>query len=226
MLFPSTPKAALLPRSVPTRRGDPPATGCSQKERWPDQLARRLLDRPGGRKIGVINKGIAGNRILHDSLGRDALARFDRDTLAVTGVTHVIVQLGGNDIFTLNPTEMVTVDQIIQGHKQLIERAHAKSLRIYGCTLTPVQGFLLPGTPFPVFTPANEAKRQAVNAWIRTSGEYDGVIDFDRVLRDPNEPARILPFYDSGDHGHPTDAGYRALADSIDLRLFSDENWR
>jgi len=190
-------------------------------KRWPDELARRL-----SQKMGVMNKAIAGNRILHDSLGPNALARFDRDTLASTGVTHVIVQLGGNDIFNINPTEVVSFDQVIQGHKQLIERAHAKGLRIYGCTLTPVQGFLIPGTPFPVFTLANEAKRQAVNAWIRTSGEYDAVIDFDRVLRDPDAPARILPLYDSGDHGHPTDAGYRALADSIDLRLFSDDDGR
>jgi lysophospholipase L1-like esterase len=189
--------------------------------RWPDDLARRLMDHHSGTKIGVMNKGLAGNRMLRDSLGPNALARFDRDTLASTGVTHVIVQLGGNDIFTINPGEDVTVEQVIQAHKQLIARAHAKGLRIYGCTLTPVQGFLVPGTPFPVFTTANEAKRQAVNAWIRSSGEYDAVIDFDRVLRDPDAPARILPRYDSGDHGHPTDAGYRALAESIDLRLFS-----
>jgi lysophospholipase L1-like esterase len=164
--------------------------------------------------------------MLHDSLGPNALARFDRDTLASTGVTHVIVQLGGNDIFTINPAEDVSVDEVIQAHKQLIERAHAKGLKIYGCTLTPVQGFLVPGTPFPVFTIANEATRQAVNAWIRTSGEYDAIIDFDRVLRDPDVPARILPLYDSGDHGHPTDAGYKALADAIDLRLFSDDERR
>ena len=192
-------------------------------KRWPDELARRLMDHPGSQKMGVVNKGIAGSRILHDSLGPNALARFDRDTLASTGVTHVIVQLG--DI-TINPTEDVSADQVIQGHKQLIERAHAKGLKIYGCTLTPNQGFLVPGTPFPVFTPANEAKRQAVNTWIRTSGEYDAVIDFDRVLRDPDAPARILPLYDSGDHGHPTDAGYKALADAIDLRLFSDDDRR
>jgi lysophospholipase L1-like esterase len=138
-------------------------------------------------------------------------------------LAYVIVQLGNNDIFTLDPSETVTVDQIIQGHKQLIERAHAKGLKIFGCTLTPVQGFLLPGTPFAVWTPANEVKRQALNAWIRTSGEYDAVIDFDRVLRDPSQPARIRPALDSGDHGHPTDAGYKAMADSIDLSLFSDD---
>jgi lysophospholipase L1-like esterase len=195
-------------------------------KRWPDELARRLMDHPGSQKMGVVNKGIAGNRMLHDSLGPNALARFDRDTLASTGVTHVIVLLGDNDIFTINPTEEVSLDQVIQGHKQLIERAHAKGLKIYGCTLTPLQGFLIPGTPFPVFTLAKEAKRQAVNAWIRTSGEYDAVIDFDCVLRDPDAPARILPLYDSGDHGHPTDAGYKALADAIDLELFSDDDRR
>jgi lysophospholipase L1-like esterase len=192
-------------------------------QRWPDQLARRLMDHPHFQQTGIMNKGIAGNRILHDSIGPDGLARFDRDVLAAPGVTHVIVQMGNNDIFTIDPSETVTVDQVIQGHKQLIERAHARGLKIFGCTLTPIQGFLLPGTPIPVFSPANEIKRQAVNAWIRTSGNYDAVIDFDRVLRDPSQPARILPALDSGDHGHPTDAGYKALADSINLSLFSDD---
>jgi lysophospholipase L1-like esterase len=188
--------------------------------RWTDQLAKRLLTQPGNRAMGVLNEGIAGGRLLHDSLGPNALARFDREVLSQTGVTHVIVQLGDNDIFTVNPAEEVTVEQIIQGHKQLIQRAHAKGLRIFGCTLTPVEGFLVPGTPIPVFSPAQEVKRQAVNAWIRTSGEYDDIIDFDRVLRDPNSPSKIIALYDSGDHGHPTDAGYQALGNAIDLRLF------
>ena len=190
--------------------------------RWTDQLAGRLLMQPGNRAMGVLNEGIAGGRLLHDSLGPNALARFDRDVLSQTGVTHVIVQLGDNDIFTVNPAEEVTVDQIIQGLRQLIQRAHMNGLEIFGCTLTPVEGFLLPGTPIPVFSPAKEVKRQAVNAWIRTSGEYDDVIDFDRVLRDPNAPSKISTLYDSGDHGHPTDAGYRALANAIDLKLFKN----
>jgi lysophospholipase L1-like esterase len=189
--------------------------------RWTDQLARRLLAEPGNRAMGVLNEGIAGNRLLHDSLGPNESARFDRDVVAQTAVTHVIAQMGANDIFTLNPAEEVTVEQIIQGHQQLIQRAHAKGLKIFGCTMTPLEGFLVPGTPFPVFSVAGEVKRQAVNAWIRTSGAYDGVIDFDRVLRDPNSPSKILPLYDSGDHGHPTDAGYKALADAIDLKLFT-----
>jgi lysophospholipase L1-like esterase len=175
--------------------------------------------------MGVLNEGIIGNRLLHDSLGPNALARLDRDVLAPTGVTHVMVQMGGNDIFsgpTLNPLEDVTVEQVIQGHRQLIQRAHAKGLKILGCTLTPVEDFLVPGTPFPVFTAARESKRQALNTWIRTSGEYDGVIDFDRVLADPSSPgkSKILALYDSGDHAHPNDAGYAALANAIDLSLF------
>jgi lysophospholipase L1-like esterase len=191
--------------------------------RWTDQLAKRLPAQPGNRAMGLLNEGIAGGRLLHDSLGPNALARFDRDVPAQTGVAYVIVQLGGNDIFagpTLNPLEDVTVEQVIQGHRQLIQRAHAKGLKIFGCTLTPLDGFLVPGTPFPVFTPAREIKRQAVNTWIRTSGEYDAVIDFDRVLADPNSPSKILALYDSGDHAHPTDAGYAALANAIDLKLF------
>ncbi|HMF16653.1 MAG TPA: SGNH/GDSL hydrolase family protein, partial [Gemmataceae bacterium] len=196
-------------------------------KRWPDQLADRIINQPGNHGVGILNEGIAGGRILHDSVGPNALARFDRDVLAQTGVTHVVVQLGGNDIGVgwpggLSPAEEVTIDQIIQGHMQLIERAHAKGLKIYGATLTPNKGFIIPGTPFPVFSPANEVKRQAVNAWIRLSGEYDGVIDFDAVLRDPSFPARILPSLDSGDHAHPTDAGYKLLADAVYLQLFKD----
>lgn len=126
-------------------------------KRWTDQFSQRLMALPGNRTMGVLNKGIAGGRLLHDSLGPSGLARFDRDVLAQTGVTHVIVQMGNNDIFTLNPAEDVTADQIIQGHKQLIERAHAQGLKIYGCTLNPVEGFLLPGTPIPVFSPAGKS---------------------------------------------------------------------
>ena len=193
-----------------------------QNHRWTNELARRIVQRDE-RPIGMLNEGLDGNRLLHDVLGPNGLARFETDVLSQPGLAYVIVQLGNNDIFTLDPSETVTVDQIIQGHKQLIERAHAKGLKIFGCTLNPVEGFLLPGTPFPVWTSANELKRQAINAWIRSSGEYDAVFDFDRVLRDPRQPARIRPALDSGDHGHPTDVGYKALADSIDLSLFYDD---
>lgn len=196
-------------------------------KRWPDQLADRLMNRPGNHKVGVLNEGIAGSRILHDSVGPNALARFDRDVLAQTGVTDVVVQLGGNDIGIgwsggLSPAEEVTSDQIIQGHKQIIQRAHAKGLKVYGVTLTPNQGFVIPGTPFQLYSLANEGKRQTVNLWIRSSGEYDGVIDFDAALRDPSLPARIRPSLDSTDHGHPNDAGYKLLADAVYLQLFKN----
>jgi lysophospholipase L1-like esterase len=197
-------------------------SSVDRNHRWTNELAQRIVHQDE-HTVGMLNEGLDGNRLLHDVLGPNGLARFERDVLSQPGLAYVIVQLGNNDIFTIDPSETVTVDQIIQGHKQLIERAHAKGLKIFGCTLTPVQGFLLPGTPFAVWTPANEVKRQALNAWIRTSGEYDAVIDFDRVLRDPSQPARIRPALDSGDHGHPTDAGYKAMADSIDLSLFSDD---
>jgi lysophospholipase L1-like esterase len=190
-------------------------------QRWPDQLARRIMASPGNQSIGVLNAGIAGGRLLRDSLGPNGLARFDRDVLSQAGLTHVFVQIGGNDSFSLNPGEEATADQIIQGHKQLIERAHAKGFRIFGCTLTPVKGFLIPGTPVPLFTPMGEQKRAAINQWIRTGSEYDDFVDFDQILRDPSDPEQLNPLYDSGDHGHPTDAGYKALADAIDLKLFS-----
>jgi lysophospholipase L1-like esterase len=191
--------------------------------RWTDDLAHRLAAEFGNSAMGVLNEGIAGGRLLHDSLGPNALARFDRDVLAQTGVSYVIVQLGGNDIFTVNPDEEVTVEQLVQGHRELIQRAHAKGLKIFGCTLTPVKGFLVPGTSIPVYSDAKEGKRQALNMWIRGSREYDGVIDFDRVLRDPHAPFMnsILPSLDSGDHGHPLDPGYQALANAIDLKLFA-----
>jgi lysophospholipase L1-like esterase len=190
--------------------------------RWPDQLARRLMAQPGNHKMGVLNGGIAGNRVLHDSLGPNALARFDRDVLSQTGVTHVIVLEGNNDILIgeILPDDFVTADQIIEGHKQLIQRAHARGLKIYGGTLTPFAGFTFFGF---TFSPATETMRQAVNAWIRTSGEYDAVIDFDAVTRDPSFPTRLNPDYDSGDHLHPNDLGYKVMGDAIDLKLFKND---
>jgi lysophospholipase L1-like esterase len=182
--------------------------------RWPDHLARRLMSEPRHHKMGVLNEAVSGNRLLNDGIGPNGLARFDRDVLAQTGATHVIVLLGNNDIlFVFDPTELVTVDQIIVGHRQLITRAHTRGLKIYGATLTPFAGF-------PLASSEKENTRQAVNTWIRTSGEYDAVIDFDAILRDPSDPTRLLPLYDSGDHLHPNDLGYEAMGNAIDLRLF------
>jgi lysophospholipase L1-like esterase len=198
--------------------------------RWPDHLARRLLRQAGNDKAGVLNASITGNRLLHDVIGPNALSRFDRDVLSQTGVTHVIVLLGNNDIGIgwaggITPSEAVTVERIIQGYIQLIQRTRARGIKIYGGTLTPFEGAGIdagPGGFFAYFSPANEAKRQAVNAWIRTSREFDAVIDFDEVVRDPSVPTRLRPLYDSGDHLHPNDAGYQAISDAIDLKLFKN----
>jgi lysophospholipase L1-like esterase len=189
--------------------------------RFPDYLFRRLAD--DHREIAVLNQGIVGNRLLHDhradmsSFGPNALARFDRDVLAQTGVKHVIMHIGNNDLATpMDPQQNVTAEQIIAGYKQLIIRAHAKGLEIYGGTLPPSEGAIYPG----YHTAEGEAKRQAINQWIRNSGAFDAVFDFDAALRDPNHPTRLLPAYDSGDHLAPNDAGNAAMADAIDLKLF------
>jgi lysophospholipase L1-like esterase len=214
---------------------DGAVTTLDANSRWPDLLARRLQDAAALRNLGVLNKGIGGNRLLHDGntlpgtdfegfgplLGDSALRRFDRDVLAQPGARYLIVLLGINDIGlpgVLSPAEeTVTAGDLIAGHRQLIARAHERGLRAYGATLTPFEGTAIPG----YYDAAREAKRQALNRWIRTSGEYDAVIDFDRAVRDPAQPLRLLPRFDSGDHLHPNDAGMQAMADAIPLRLFS-----
>ena len=203
-----------------TTDGDRSTVGTNR--RWPDQLAQRLIAERHHSRFSVVNEGLDGNRLLHDFLGPNGLARFERDVLSQPGVSDVIVFFGNNDIFPTDPDQEVTFDQIIQGYEQLIERAHARGVDIFFATLTPLEGFIPPGANASSYSPDRELKRQQVNDWIRMSGEFDGVIDFDRVLRDPDDPARLAPKYDSGDHGHPTDEGYRAMAETIDLRLFSN----
>jgi lysophospholipase L1-like esterase len=180
--------------------------------RWPDELARRLAARKGA-GVAIVNAGISGNQVLADGAGTSALARFDRDVLMQTGVTHVIVLEGINDIGVARASPKPSVEDLIAGHEQLIERAHARGLKIYGATLTPFEGA-------GYFTPEGEKKRAALNDWIRTSGAYDGVIDFDELTRDPAAPTKFAPAFDSGDHLHPGDAGYKAMGDAIDLALF------
>jgi lysophospholipase L1-like esterase len=187
---------------------------------WPDLLSARLNSRSGPPRLAVVNQAIGCSRLLFDFCGPNGAGRFDRDVLAVTGVTHVVVALGLNDIglpiVAGIPSQVVSADAIIVGLSQLIERAHEKGLSILGATITPVGTSTFPG----FFTPENEAKRQAVNQWIRTSRAFDGVIDFDRVLRDPDQPNRLLPAFNSGDGVHPNDAGYLAMANAIDLSFF------
>jgi lysophospholipase L1-like esterase len=206
----------------------PPATGAivaigdsitdgtrstpNTNNRWPDLLARRLLQ-AAGPKLAVLNAGIAGNRVLLDNAGPNVLARFDRDALAQTGVTHVIVLEGINDIGQGRSNPLPSAADLIAGHRQLITRAHARGLKIFGATLTPFEGAAY-------WTAEGEAKRAALNEWIRTGKEYDGVIDFDAAVRDPNRPTRFLAQYQSGDNLHPSDAGYQAMANAIDLSLF------
>jgi lysophospholipase L1-like esterase len=186
-------------------------------KRWPDELARRLnADRPGkARQVGVLNAGISGNQILTTLIGDNALARLDRDVLTQTGVRYVILLEGINDIgipelLRLPPR---SADDIIAGMKQVIARAHARGLRIYGGTLLPFRGAIY-------FTETGEVKRQAVNEWIRNSGAFDAVIDFDAALRDPGDPSSLLPLYDSGDGLHPSDEGYTRMGEIVDLDLF------
>jgi lysophospholipase L1-like esterase len=183
--------------------------------RWPDELARRLAAQH--RRLGVLNQGIAGNRLLKDGFGQNALARFDRDVLAQTGAKFVIVLEGINDIGTSSAGPDVTAPDIIAALRQLAVRAHSRRLKIFGATLTPFEGTLIPG----YFTPEGEMKRQAVNEFIRTTRMFDGVIDFDEAVRDPEHPTRLLPAYDSGDHLHPNDAGYLAMGQAVDLSLFA-----
>jgi lysophospholipase L1-like esterase len=185
--------------------------------RWPNDLARRLDVLPGP-ALAVTDEGIGGNRVLNDSLccGISGDTRFEADALDQPGVRDIIVLEGINDFGwsqmrpnrLVSPTTDVSAAEVIDGYEQLIAQAHTSGVRIFGATLLPYRGC-------GYYTAAGEAKREAVNGWIRTSGDFDGVIDFDEVMRDPADPLRLNPAYDSGDHLHPNDAGYQAMADAV-----------
>ncbi|MCC2955403.1 SGNH/GDSL hydrolase family protein [Massilia sp. IC2-477] len=190
---------------------------ANQNRRWPDYLARRLQSELGtAGRIGVVNRGIAGNRLLLDDpnallAGRDVLERFDRDVLATPGIRAVIVAIGINDIVYASGTALGEMrDDLVAGYRQLIARAHARGIAILGATLPPMAGFVY-------YTAAREAVRQQVNSWLRSANEFDALIDWDGVLRDPSSPARIRPDYNSRDWLHPNDAGYGALANAVPL---------
>jgi lysophospholipase L1-like esterase len=187
---------------------------------WPDHLATRVA----ADNVAVVNHGISGNQLLRDGAGVSALARFDRDVLSTPGLTHVVVLEGINDIGTggfnfpgvtgPTPAERTAADLIV-GYRQLIARAHANGLKIYGGTLTPFEG-----TFAGYYSPAKDEVRLEVNEWIRGSGEFDAVIDFEAAIRDEANPRVMRAEYDSGDKLHPGDAGYKRMADSIDTALF------
>ncbi|GGA44169.1 hypothetical protein GCM10010981_36650 [Dyella nitratireducens] len=188
--------------------------------RWPDYLAARLQADAKRSSIGVANAGIGGNRILHDNYGPSALSRFDRDALDKPGVRWIVLLEGINDIggsgYAWDAKDKISAQQLIEGMKTLIARAHAKHVKIYGATLTPYGG-----NGWPYHSVAGEKTREEVNDWIRNAGAFDGVADFDKAIRDPSAPEKMLPAYDSGDHLHPSSAGYKVMAQAIDLKWFS-----
>jgi len=213
-----------LPASGVVVLGDSLSDGTAStpdaNQRWPDRLAERLNARGGGKRAwGVVNEGISGNRLLADGAGQSALARFDRDVLSAPGVRSVIVLLGVNDLGLafgpqMPPGATLIPENLIAAYRQIIARAHAHGLKVYGATMTPFEGV-------SYWSPQGEADREDVNSWIRGAGAFDGMIDFDAVWRDPAHPARIRDGMHAADNLHGSDAGYRALADSIDLKLFN-----
>ena len=222
---------------------DGDGTTLDANRRWPDVLAERLQNaRPQKSEVGVLNEGIIGNRLLNDSpqqagspfgasLGQAGVTRFERDVLAQPGVRYVIVGLGINDILfpgSLTPaSEQMSAESVISGYRQLIERAHKKGLQVIGTTIPPAENAFLTlrntGPPITFYTPEKESVRQKVNTWMLSSKEFDAVIDFDMVLRDPRHPSQLLPAYDSGDHLHPNDAGCVAEGNAVPLALFASD---
>ena len=185
--------------------------------RWPDYLAQRLHNNPATAHLSVLDEGIGGNCVLITCTGSNALARFDRDVLSQAGVRYVIVLESINDLGTMHrrnrPEYHVTAEDLETGLAQLVARAHEHGIKVFGATLTPYKGA-------GYYTEEGEQIREAVNRWILTSGVFDGAIDFDKATRDANNPLTFNPEYDSGDHLHPHDPGYDAMANSIDLSLF------
>ena len=192
-------------------------------DRWTDVFAAHLQSTPATRDVAVSNRGTGGNHLLVDGLGPNALARFDRNVLAPSGVKWLIVFEGVNDLGDLSiggdappPAHAAMVTNIEAAYAQMIARAHAHGISVFGATITPYGGSSY-YHPFP----SDEADRQAINAWIRAAGHFDGVVDFDAVVRDPQHPDRLLPAFDCGDHLHPSPAGYKAMGEAIPLGWFA-----
>lgn len=207
---PGSAAVVTLGNSITDGRG----SGTDRNGRWPDHLARRLQDDPRTAHVAVVNAGIGGNTVLAGGLGPTMRARFDRDVLAQPGARWVIVLAGVNDIGGAAPAAADSVaTRLIAAHAELVARAHARGLRAYGATILPFGGSFYDA-------PERERARQRVNAWIRTGGVYDAVLDLDAVMRDPAQPTRLRAEVDGGDHLHPNAAGYRAMGEAVPLALF------
>jgi lysophospholipase L1-like esterase len=206
----ATATLAVLGDSISDGRG----STTNGNDRWPDRLVARLQADPGRAHIAVVNQGIGGNCVLRGGLGPNALSRFERDILDQPGVRWLIIFEGVNDLGG-SGTPDATADQLIVAYKDMIARARARGIRVFAGTITPLGGSFYDN-------PGVDAARQKVNDWIRGSGAFDGVIDFDAAVRDPENPARLASQYDSGDQLHLNPNGYRALADAIDLSLLAE----
>jgi lysophospholipase L1-like esterase len=206
---------AILGDSVTDGRG----STTNGNDRWPDLLSRRLRTNPATADVAVLNHGVGGGRVLRDGLGVSALRRFDRDIIAQPGVKWLVILEGVNDLGTSSPeTVAQTAQDLIAAYDQMITRAHDHGIKVYGATIMPFGGFK------NYDTPEREAARQTVNAWVRSSGRFDAVIDFDAVARDPANSGRLSDAVDQGDNLHLSAAGYEIIAGSIDLKLFESSD--
>ena len=201
----------VLGNSITDGRG----SGTNKQNRWPDELARRLQENPDTRFVSVLNQGIGGNCVLRDCLGPAALSRFERDVIGATKVRWLIILEGINDIGNAQSPEAAAkvADNLIAAYQQMIDRAHDKNIKVYAATLLPFGGSFYD-------TVFRESARNKVNEWMRSSGRFDAVIDLDAALRDPENPIRLLPAADTGDHLHPNEAGHRMMAEAVNLALF------
>jgi lysophospholipase L1-like esterase len=210
----TTQAVAIVGDSLTDGRG----STTNMNDRWPDDLITRLRSDPDTANVAVLNQAAGGNRVLHDGLGPNASGRLDRDVLSHNGIAWMIVFEGVNDIGTADATpaaQQQDTAQLITAYEQIITRAHEKGIRVYGATITPFGG-----NSYDDPQGVRESARQVVNRWIRTSHKFDAVLDFDRVVRDPQQPRQLLPVFDVGDHLHLNPAGYQALANSIPNQLF------